>query len=221
MQETRQYILEILSELGQATVDDIVKELCNRRGNITAVTVRHHLSRLQREGLISSPQLRHRSTPGRPQHIYTLTEQARGHFADNYPHLVSNLLKQLHHQLHPTQVQTILDEVAKSMAAEAKISEGSIVERVAMLVEYLNKHGYSAEWEQLEDEVMLRVCNCPYYEVHGRTNTICQIDLQLISSAIGVAPKVQKRTSEGGTCCIYAIVNHSNEAGAEPNKRLP
>ena len=80
MQETRQHILEILREIGQATVDDVVRALCERRGEITAVTVRHHLTRLQEDGLITAPELRHRNTPGRPQHVYKLTEKAQQHF---------------------------------------------------------------------------------------------------------------------------------------------
>ena len=58
----------------------IVEELQKRRGNITAVTVRHHLTRLQEEQLITAPQLRHRSAPGRPQHVYMITEEAKEYF---------------------------------------------------------------------------------------------------------------------------------------------
>ena len=95
MQETRQIILEILKDVGQATVDEIVTELKQRRGNITAVTVRHHLNHLQRERLISSPKLKHRTTPGRPQHVYELTDKAEGLFPNNYQRLAAGLIQQI------------------------------------------------------------------------------------------------------------------------------
>ena len=50
MQSTRERILNILKERGQATVDDLSQEL-----GLTAVTVRHHLDILRGEGLIASP----------------------------------------------------------------------------------------------------------------------------------------------------------------------
>src|SRR4030095_8036404 len=112
MQDTRQHILDILKEHGEATVDDIVVELQKRRGNITAVTVRHHLTRLQDEQLITNPQLRHRSAPGRPQHIYMLTEQAHDYFPNNYQPLATKLLESLSEVLPPNQVNVILEGVA-------------------------------------------------------------------------------------------------------------
>jgi predicted ArsR family transcriptional regulator len=205
MQETRQQILEILRELGQATVDDIVEELCKRRGTITAVTVRHHLARLQQDKLIGSPELRHRDSPGRPQHIYSITPEARAHFPNNYTHLVTNLLKQLRTHLPPEKVTLILDSVVESMVAEAQIGEGMVKERVQQIVLYLNEHGYGAEWAENHNGFVLRVCNCPYYEIQERRNTLCQMDMKLIASSVGITPEVQSRASEGGTCCIYLI----------------
>ena len=205
MQETRQHILEILRELGQATVDNIVEELCRRRGKITAVTVRHHLARLQQDNLIRSPELRHRSSPGRPQHVYSLTTKAREYFPNNYTHLVTNLLKQLRAHLPPEQVTLILDSVIGSMVAEAQIGDGMLRERVQQIVLYLNEHGYSAEWEEAGGDFVLRVYNCPYFEIPERTNTLCQMDLKLIALSVGITPEIQSRASEGGTCCVYLI----------------
>lgn len=205
MQETRQHILEILRELGQATVDNIVEELCKRRGAITAVTVRHHLARLQQENLISSPQLRHRSSPGRPQHVYSLTTRAREFFPNNYTHLVTNLLKQIRSHLPPEEVTTILDGVVDSMIAEAQIGEGMLRERVKQVVLYLNEHGYSSTCEEVENGFVLRICNCPYFEISDRIDTLCQMDMKLIASSVGITPEIQARASDGGTCCVYHI----------------
>lgn len=65
MQETRRHILESLKQRGQATVDELVIDLRQRRGDqITAVTVRHHLTRLEEDGLITQAAPRPRTTPG-------------------------------------------------------------------------------------------------------------------------------------------------------------
>ena len=58
MQETRQYILDILRVKKQVTVDELVGELEKRRGvSITAVTVRHHLNELLKEQLITTAEI--------------------------------------------------------------------------------------------------------------------------------------------------------------------
>jgi predicted ArsR family transcriptional regulator len=95
MQPTRQHILEILKESGEATVDEIVTALSERIGDITAVTVRHHLEILRGDGLVSAPAVRRRTTPGRPQHVYSLTDKALELFPNNYRNLAEELLFQL------------------------------------------------------------------------------------------------------------------------------
>src|SRR5215213_10293623 len=142
MQETRRFILEILRRRRQATVDDIVAELQKQRGSITAVTVRHHLKLLQEEDLITSPELRRRSSPGRPQYIYTLTDKAREHFPNNYQRLAEGMLEELQKHLPPEGVNVILEGVAHQMADEASIPEGELTDRLDVAVEYLTDKGY-------------------------------------------------------------------------------
>src|SRR5450432_899065 len=155
MQETRRFILEILRRRRQATVDDIVEELHKRRGSITAVTVRHHLKLLQEEELITSPELRRRSTPGRPQYVYALTDKAQEHFPNNYLKLAEGLLEQLQKRLPPTGVNVILEGVADQMALEATIPDGTLSERLDIAVDYLSAHGYEARWESCAEGYVL------------------------------------------------------------------
>src|SRR5690606_37006112 len=111
MQETRRLILEILRERGHATVDDIAGELQKRRGQITTVTVRHHLTRRQVADLITPPELRRRTTPDRPQHMYSLTEKAHPVFPSTYPRLAASLMNELSRRLPPVGVNVILEGV--------------------------------------------------------------------------------------------------------------
>lgn len=205
MQETRQHILEILYETGQATVDDIVNELRKRRGDITAVTVRHHLARLQQEELITAPQLRHRSSPGRPQHVYALTDKARDYFPNNYQRLAAGLLRQIQAQLPPEGVNVILEGVAAEMAAEAQISDAPMQERLQQVVTYLNEHGYNADWEPVDGGYVLHTANCPYHQISQQTDTLCHLDMRLVASLLGVVPRRISRISEGESSCAYLI----------------
>lgn len=206
MQETRQQILEILRDTGQSTVDDIVQELRKRRGDaITAVTVRHHLKLLQDQHLIQTPQLRHRNTPGRPQHIYELTEQADEHFPNNYQRLATTLLNQLEAHLPPEGVNVIMEGVADSMAAEAQITDAPLPKRLDFAVQYLNEHGYHATWEQCDEGYVLHTHNCPYHHLAQKTDALCGMDMRLVSSLLGVVPRLMSRISDGGSNCAYLI----------------
>lgn len=209
MQETRQYILEILKETGQATVDDIVNELRKRRGKITAVTVRHHLNHLQRECLISTPQIKHRSTPGRPQHVYALTEKAEELFPNNYQRLASGLLEQIEEHLPPENVNVILEGVADGMAAQAHMPDLPLSKRLQQVVNYLNENGYNADWEETDQGYILHTRNCPYHHLVETTDLLCKMDMRLISKLLGVVPRQVSRISDGEPSCAYLIPRRS------------
>ena len=90
MQATRQSILNILKERGQTTVEQLSDEL-----KLTPVTIRHHLDILRSEGLVEAPKVQRRQSPGRPQHIYTLTEHAANYFPKNYVAFADLTLQEL------------------------------------------------------------------------------------------------------------------------------
>jgi predicted ArsR family transcriptional regulator len=207
MQETRRYILDILKEHGESTVDDLVAELRTLRGDsITAVTVRHHLNELLKENLVMCPQLLHRTSPGRPRHVYTLTEDAKEHFPNNYQPLASRLLEQLAEQFPPQQVNVILQGVADQMAAEAEIPNAPMNQRLDKVVNYLNEHGYNASWERNDAEsYILRTTNCPYHHIAETSHSLCEMDMRLIASLLGRVPRLMSRMSDGGSSCAYMI----------------
>lgn len=207
MQETRQHILEILRESGQATVDEIVAALRRRRGEITPVTVRHHLAILQEENLIVTPKTRHRDTPGRPQHVYALTNQARDHFPNNYQQLAMNLLNQIQSNFPTNDVNVIFEGVADNMAREARIPQGPIEHRIQEVVEYLSSNGYEATWQRTNDGILLNTHNCPYHEVAHKSDSLCNMDMRLISQMLGVIPRLVSRVSDGSATCTYLIPN--------------
>lgn len=206
MQEKRQLILEILRDVQQATVDEIVTELKKRNEEITSVTVRHHLTRLQELNLISSPQLRHRNTPGRPQHIYELTDKARGAFPNNYQNLAFGILQELREHLPTNNINVILEGVADNMASDANIQHLPFDERMKQAMDYLNEHGYEAHFETCDEGFMLYTSNCPYHDlVKDAGDELCDMDMRLISSLLGVVPRLKSRISAGANSCTYLI----------------
>lgn len=204
MQKTRQQILDILNHLGKATVQEIVEELQKvRQDNITAVTVRHHLNMLQKENLIVCPQIRHKSKPGRPQHVYKLTEKAREHLPTNYPQLTLGVIQEIRKQLSSNGVNVILEGVADNMAMAANIPPMPLEQRLSAVIQYLNELGYEAHWESADSGYLLHTSNCPYHSISVYDNSLCHMDMRLITQLVGVVPRRHSRISDGETSCSY------------------
>lgn len=206
LQQTRRYILDILREKGEATVDEIVGDLLERRGKeITPVTVRHHLHLLQQDALIVSPLLRRKSSPGRPQHVYALTEKAKDFFPTNYERLAEKMIEQIQMQFSPSAVNVILEGVAESMSSDSSLEGLSLAERLTRVVEHLNKQGYDAHVESCPEGYMLHTRNCPYHHLAQRTHTLCDLDMRIVSRLTGVVPRLVARMSSGDSSCSYLL----------------
>jgi DeoR family transcriptional regulator, suf operon transcriptional repressor len=205
MQETRQHILDILRERQEATVDELVAVLQERRGKITAVTVRHHLMRLQEDELITEPQVRHRTTPGRPQYVYRLTDKAHQHFPNNYKRLANGLLSVLNSHLGDQRINVILEDVGQRMAQDANIPNVDLEQRLKLAVEYLTEQGYQAHWEIHDEGYVLHTTNCPYHAIAHEHHTLCGMDMRLVASLVGVVPRMLSRVTQGDATCAYLI----------------
>jgi len=206
VQETRRYILDILNHRGQATVEEIVDELRNRSRGITAVTVRHHLARLFEEQMITASAPLRRAAPGRPRHVYSLTDKARSSFPTNYELLTVHLLGEMARSLPSNQINVIFEGVADRMANEASVPNlAPMPERLDSVVNYLNKQGYDAYWEPCDGGYVLHTANCPYHKASRRTDTLCEMDMRLIASMLHIVPRVLHRVADGSATCAYMI----------------
>ena len=206
MQQTRRHILEILKERKEATIDEIVTDLTERIGKITAVTVRHHLEILRGDALVAAPKVRRRSAPGRPQYVYTLTERASDHFPNNYQGLATGLLEEMKTQLSPVQLNQILDGVADQMASDAMIPDGPIETRLDHAVAFLNTCGYTANWQVNGAGHVLSVTNCPYEQVSCNNHELCRMDESLVKRLVGGNPKRLDWQMADDDACRYLIL---------------
>jgi DeoR family suf operon transcriptional repressor len=206
MQPTRQHILEILKESGEATVDEIVTALSERIGDITAVTVRHHLEILRGDGLVSAPAVRRRTTPGRPQHVYSLTDKALELFPNNYRNLAEELLFQLKSHLPKREINVILEGVADQIAEGLPPNNTPMPLRLDQVVEYLTEQGYNAHWETTQNSYILHTNNCPYHHLANDHGELCVMDMRLITGLLGgVVPRRISHMAEGDDSCAYLI----------------
>lgn len=199
MQETRQRILEIIKMRGQATVNELTHEL-----GLTAVTIRHHLDVLYRDGLIGPPQILRKAGPGRPQHVYRLAGETEELFPKKYDRLTDALLEELEERMSPEELDAIINGVAERMARQVS-AEGDIRARLGALIEFLNGLGYLATAQEEEGGYRIVVANCPYERVARRHTLPCKVDVRLIALVTGVEPERVQQIVAGAEHCVYRV----------------
>ncbi len=199
MHETRKQILDVLSRLGVATVDQIVTEIQhNASREISAVTVRYHLGILQEEGSIGEPKHLERASRGRPQHVFSLTPQPNAP-QKNYADVLLKLF-----QADTSTNGRIMAEVGSQIAQEAPhFSHLPVAERFDAVVAFLNQRGYSASWEAAQRGFVLTTSQCPYHDIANQTEHLCTMDMSLIAGLVGAQPQRLTRIAGGDTACSY------------------
>lgn len=200
MKSTRERILQSLLHHPRSTINVLADEI-----GINPISVRHHLTNLQAEGLISADEERH--GVGRPRLVYSLTEDGLERFPTRYLRLTTRLLSQMKEQLPQPMVSDMFKQVATSLAAEheQQLIGLSVEERLNVMKELLGEEGFVVEWEKREQDYLIHEITCPYLQVGHVHPEVCIVDQTLISKMLAVpANKIQCILS-GAAHCTYIV----------------
>ena len=119
------------------------------------------------------------------------------------------MLEQIQAKLPAQDVNVIFEQVADDMVPDLGLTDYPWDARMEMAVDYLNEHGYEARWEMVNGECILHTSNCPYHHVAHSNEALCGMDLHLVSSLLGVVPRLVSRISDGDQSCSYLIPDKS------------
>lgn len=200
MKSTKDRILQTLLRKPRITINEIAEAV-----GINAISVRHHLSNLEKEGLIAAEEERH--GVGRPRLVYSLTEDGMERFPTKYLRLTTRLLAQLKETMPGPVVTQLFNQVAEDLANQyaADIKDLSMEERLDFVKELLAQEGFTVEWEMKDGQYQIHEISCPYYQIGVSHPEVCTMDQTLISKMLAVpANKVQCILS-GGSHCTYVV----------------
>ncbi len=208
MKSTRDRILQTLLTHPTATISDLAQAV-----NINNISVRHHLTNLQAEGLIQASEERH--GVGRPRLVYSLTDSGLEKFPTRYMNLTNRLLEQLKSSLPKTEINDIFVRMAKSLAADKaeKMKKLSIEDKLDFLQQSLGEEGFLIEWQKIEDGYLITEKACPFYHVSQSHPEVCVMDHTLISSMLEAPVEKINCVLSGDANCAYIIKN--KETGAK------
>jgi len=202
---TKQNILQYLLKQGQATAQQLAKDL-----NVSAQAIRRHLNELEAEGLIKYQSVQQRM--GRPQHLYQLSSQGRDRvLPQKYGEFAVSFLDTLAETVGKEQVSRVLEQQWLKKAAEYRdrVGNGSLKQRIAKLVQLREEEGYMAELHQMSDkkrQFVLVEHNCAISEVAESYPSVCGHELEMFAAVLPDC--IVERThwiNDGEHRCGYSI----------------
>jgi DeoR family transcriptional regulator, suf operon transcriptional repressor len=197
---TRERVLQTLLAHQHCTINEIADVV-----EINPISVRHHITRLQADGLVSSAEERH--GVGRPRRIYFLTENGREHFPTRYLRLTLRLLEQLKESVPAPVVNQLFAQMAQDMASDyaSMLDSLSMEERLDLVKKLLTSEGFTVDWERQGDFYHIRETNCPYYHVGQNHPEVCTVDQTVMSTVLQIPPQQIKCMLHGDSHCSYLI----------------
>lgn len=200
MSATRDEVLNYLQRRGSAGVNELAEAT-----GVTPVSIRHHLSALQAEGMIATSEAH--SGVGRPKLLYSLTHAAHERFPTKYLRLTDRLLDEMKSAMPAPMIERMFAAIAQDIAADhaARFQGKSLEEMLELLVELLGEEGFMAAWNKVGDSYHLTEYNCPYFVIGQRHPEVCTIDQTLISKVLDRPVEKSNCLLNGDQRCVFII----------------
>ena len=208
MQTSKSLILARLKRSGGSPVDELATSL-----GLARMTVRQHLATLERDGLVTSREVR-RPT-GRPHFVYSLTDLGEETFPKRYDRLAELILEEVARLdakemvgLTPTEKKKLLfDRMVERLSVQyqAKLSGKKLPERVIAVAQILDEEGGFAEWRALKDGFEIADYNCVYRRVVDSHGDLCDWHLSLLEKLLGGDVRCSQFMSKGAECCRFVV----------------
>jgi len=200
MKSTKDKILQTLLRKPKITINDIAEAV-----GINPISVRHHLTNLQMEGLILADEERH--GVGRPRLVYSLTEDGMEKFPTKYLRLTTRLLAQMKESMPGPAVANMFNQIAEDMAGEysEQMKGPSMEERLDFVQEMLAQEGFTVEWEKKGGDYQIHEISCPYYQIGIAHPEVCTVDQTLISKMLALPANKVQCILDGAAHCTYVV----------------
>jgi predicted ArsR family transcriptional regulator len=202
---TRSRVLKSLLLNQKRTVNELAESV-----GINPISVRHHVNKLEAEGLIQSEEERH--GVGRPRLVYSLTNKGMEQFPQRYLQLTLRLLEQLKTSLPEKVLGNIFREVAEGIADDltqhVDLEKLDLKERLELLQAALISEGFMVNLEEDEGNYYVVEASCPYHHVGEDYPEICVVDRELIAHFAASIPKRIECILNGDKQCKYMIARN-------------
>jgi DeoR family suf operon transcriptional repressor len=207
MSSTRENVLKTLLTRPRITINDLADQV-----GINPISVRHHISSLQADGLVTSDEERH--GVGRPRRVYYLTEAGVEKFPTRYIRLTVRLLEQLKEKMPAAMVDELFSQMAHELLEDQipfnELKLLNLEERLEFIADLLKREGFTIEWERVGNEYLIHESSCPYYHIGQDHPEVCSVDRILISSVLSTPASKTNCILNGDNVCTYVVPVNPN-----------
>jgi DeoR family suf operon transcriptional repressor len=170
---------------------------------LSAGAARQHLTALEMQGFVEHVDLR--SGPGRPRHVFRLTQMGEELFPQAYMGVANQLMNALVHEDEGVRNRVL----ANTVGIPFRVGNGSesARERLPMAVESLSDYGYFPEVTGSDGKgAQLTFSHCPLLELARAHPEICAIEQKALAEALSPARTEREEWRlSGATHCRYKI----------------
>jgi len=202
IKSTRDRVMQTLLTRDQCTINELAEAV-----DINPISVRHHITKLEADGLVDSNEERH--GVGRPRRLYYLTERGREQFPKRYVKLTLRLLEQLKESMPEYMVNELFSQMALDLAEDHKneLDGLNVEEKLDLVQDLLNQEGFTANWERKGGTYQIHEASCPYIHIGQDHPEVCSVDQTLISTILEVPAKKIKCKLSGDSHCTFIITD--------------
>jgi len=197
---TRERVLTTILTRRQCTINELADEV-----NINPISVRHHISRLEAEGLVTSIEEKH--GVGRPRRIYFLTDNGQELFPTRYLRLTLRLLEQLKEIGPQHLINQLFFQMAQDLAADyaPELAGLSVEQKLNLIQRLLTSEGFTVDWQHNDNQYIIRETNCPYFHIGQNHPEVCTVDQTLISTLLKIPAEKVNCMLNGDAHCTFVI----------------
>ncbi|MBT3239281.1 MAG: winged helix-turn-helix transcriptional regulator [Chloroflexi bacterium] len=200
MGSTREQVLQNLLNRQRCTINELADAV-----SINPISVRHHITRLEADGLVSSEEERH--GVGRPRRIYFLTNKGMEKFPTRYLNLSLRLVNKLKETLPENTLETLFKELGTGMAesgfSNVDFSNLDLGDRVELTRKVLVNEGFNVQVSKEGDDFHIMETSCPYVHIGKEHPEICIVDESLISTMLSIPVQKTECILNGDNHCVY------------------
>lgn len=210
MTDTRDRVLQTILNNPRCTINELAEAV-----GINPISIRHHITNLQAEGLVNYEDERH--GVGRPRRVYFLTEAGVEQFPTRYVRLTIRLLKQLKEKMPETLVKELFiqmaEDLANEIASSSELDGLTIEERLQIVRKFLQHEGFDINWEKRGNTYYIHESSCPYYHVGQNHPEVCSVDEVIISTLLSLPASKTQCILNGDMTCTFVVPHEYQTIG--------
>jgi DeoR family suf operon transcriptional repressor len=191
-------LLDVLRMTGATGVADLADQF-----DVTPTAVRQRLIRLMAEGLIQREAIR--NGPGRPRHLYRLTNEGLRLTGSNLADLALALWREIGPTGNDGLRRETLRRIAASLAADYadQVQGRTLAERMRSLGELLRQRRIPISVDQFAHQPVMTAHACPYPRLAERDRSVCAMEEMLFSELLGQEVRLAQCRLDGAPDCRF------------------